>query len=286
MVVLASRTPPDSRTRAAAGASSAAGTRAVAAVPSGTGVPRVAMFSLSVNGTPSIGPSGSPAAQRASDAFASSRAAEGSYAYNACSSGSRASMRARTASVTSTGESVFARYRATSSTAVRSGSSVMNAPQEAGGSKRPSTAVQPPSTASTEPVTNDEASEARYTTAPASSSGRAQRPNAPFCAYASYHSGFALICAVSGVSTTPGAIALTRTPAGPNSAAAVRNSWTRPAFVAAYGPWPGSTVVPRIDEKPMMLPRPRATMSAPNTRTTSKETPRFSAMTRSNSSRV
>jgi hypothetical protein len=42
----------------------------LAAVPTGTGVPRVAMFSLIVDGTPSIGPSGSPFAQRASEARA------------------------------------------------------------------------------------------------------------------------------------------------------------------------------------------------------------------------
>ena len=47
-----------------------------------------------------------------------------------------------------------------------------------GGVKRPSTAVQPPSTKSWLPVTKDDASEARYTTAPASSSGLDHRPSA------------------------------------------------------------------------------------------------------------
>ena len=58
MVVLARITAPASRTRAAAGASAAAGTSWVAAVPSGTGTPLVAMFSLMVMGTPSSAPLG------------------------------------------------------------------------------------------------------------------------------------------------------------------------------------------------------------------------------------
>src|SRR3979409_2566695 len=125
MVVLASSTPPDSCTRAAAGALADAGVSSVAAVPSGTGVPRVAMFSLSVIGIPSIGPSGSPSCQRASDAFASARTPVGANAYKACSAGSRASILASAASVTSTGESVRARYSAASSTAVQFSASVM-----------------------------------------------------------------------------------------------------------------------------------------------------------------
>ncbi|KYW83634.1 hypothetical protein ASZ96_03290 [Brucella melitensis] len=78
MVVLASSTPPASRVRAAGGASAAAGFNGRAAQPSGTGVPFVAIFSLIVSGTPSMGPAGSPFAQRASEAFAARRAASGS----------------------------------------------------------------------------------------------------------------------------------------------------------------------------------------------------------------
>ena len=66
MVVLPSSTQPASRSRAAGGASSAAGTSTVAAVPAGRGTPLVAMFSLSVSGTPSRGDSAWPARQRAS----------------------------------------------------------------------------------------------------------------------------------------------------------------------------------------------------------------------------
>ncbi len=78
MVVLASSTPPASRVRAAGGASATAGFSGSAAQPSGTAVPSVAIFSLIVSGTPSMGPAGSPFDQRASEAFAETRAASGS----------------------------------------------------------------------------------------------------------------------------------------------------------------------------------------------------------------
>ena len=45
------------------------------AVPSGTGTPSVAMFSLIVMGTPSSAPCGAPVCQRASEALAALRAA-------------------------------------------------------------------------------------------------------------------------------------------------------------------------------------------------------------------
>ena len=108
IVVLPRITAPASRTRAAGGASEAAGVRSLAAVPSGVGTPRVAMFSLMVIGTPSSAPLGAPAFQRASDALAWVRAPSGSKAYIAFSFGSQASMRAMTASTTSTGDRVRA----------------------------------------------------------------------------------------------------------------------------------------------------------------------------------
>jgi hypothetical protein len=52
----------------------AAGVMSLAAVPSGTGTPLVAMFSLMVIGTPSSAPCGLPACQRFSDALAALRA--------------------------------------------------------------------------------------------------------------------------------------------------------------------------------------------------------------------
>jgi hypothetical protein len=75
---LASSTAPASRQRAAGGASSAAGVSNDAAVPTGIGVPRVAMFSFKVPGTPSSGDSGWPSLQRASLARASASARSGS----------------------------------------------------------------------------------------------------------------------------------------------------------------------------------------------------------------
>jgi hypothetical protein len=77
---LPSITAPASRSRAVGGASSGAGTSSVAAVPSGIGTPRVAMFSLIVTGTPSIALSGVPACQRASDRAAIASAPSGSKA--------------------------------------------------------------------------------------------------------------------------------------------------------------------------------------------------------------
>ena len=64
-----SRRRPRAR-RAAGGASAGAGVSSVAAVPSGTGTPLVAILSLMVIGTPSSAPCGSPCRQRASDRLA------------------------------------------------------------------------------------------------------------------------------------------------------------------------------------------------------------------------
>jgi len=75
---LLKHTAPASRKRAAGGASCVAGTSWVAALPSGVGTPCVAMFSFSVSGTPSSGPSGVPASQRASEALACANAVSAS----------------------------------------------------------------------------------------------------------------------------------------------------------------------------------------------------------------
>ena len=69
---------PDSRSRAAGGASFSAGTSLTLAAPSGTGWPLVAMLSLMVTGMPSSVPAGSPFCQRSVEAFAAARAASGS----------------------------------------------------------------------------------------------------------------------------------------------------------------------------------------------------------------
>ncbi len=79
-MVLAKITAPASRRRAAGGASTGLGaTSRRAAVPSGIGTPRVAMFSFTVAGTPSRA-SAAPRIQRASDSRAAARAASGAKA--------------------------------------------------------------------------------------------------------------------------------------------------------------------------------------------------------------
>src|SRR5258705_4027858 len=120
MVVLPRIPAPASRMRAAGGASSAcAGASSFARVPIGAGSPRVAMFSLSVSGTPSSGPSASPARCRASAARACASAASRCTRYMALMRGSQVSMRSRSARVTSTGESSRREYPLASCAAVR-----------------------------------------------------------------------------------------------------------------------------------------------------------------------
>src|SRR5882757_6055424 len=120
MVVLEKITAPASRSRAAGGASAAAGTSLVVAAPSGTGTPLVAMLSLMVTGTPSSRPVGSPLCQRSVDALAVARAPSGSNAYSALMCGSHTAICASTSSSTSEGENCLARKPAIRSTALRS----------------------------------------------------------------------------------------------------------------------------------------------------------------------
>src|ERR1700730_8592373 len=84
MVVLEKITAPASRRRAAGGASIAAGTSLVVTAPRGTGTPLVAIFSLTVAGTPSSGPTGWSFRQRSVEAFAVARAASGTSAGENC----------------------------------------------------------------------------------------------------------------------------------------------------------------------------------------------------------
>ena len=104
IVVLATSTAPASFSRAAAGASRGAGARTVACEPSGEATPVVAMFSLSVTGTPSSGLSGSPARHRSSAALAWRSASVSSRCHSALIVGSQRSIRARTALRASGGE--------------------------------------------------------------------------------------------------------------------------------------------------------------------------------------
>ena len=109
VVVLPSSTAPCSRSRAVAGASSFHGPfGSTVFEPRSVGQPRVRMMSLIDTGTPSSRPCGCPLHQRASEAFASS-SAWSETRLKALSRGLSASMRASTALVTSTGESVCVR---------------------------------------------------------------------------------------------------------------------------------------------------------------------------------
>ena len=104
IVVLPTSTAPASLSRAAAGASRGAGESVVAADPRGEGTPTVVMFSLIVTGTPSSGPSDSPAPHRSSAAWAWRSASSSSRCHSALIVGSQASIRARTARSASRGE--------------------------------------------------------------------------------------------------------------------------------------------------------------------------------------
>src|ERR1700694_2221994 len=124
MVVLEKMTAPASRKRAAGGASAAGGTRLVVTAPRATGTPLVAIFSLTVAGTPSSGPTGWSFCQRSVEAFAAKRAPSGSNAYSALMCGSHLAICASTSSSTSAGENCLARKPAIRSTPLRSCSDV------------------------------------------------------------------------------------------------------------------------------------------------------------------
>ncbi len=110
VVVLPTSTPPCSRTRATAGASTSQGpSGSMEYEPRSVGQSRVSSRSLIDTGTPSSAPHGSPRAQRASDARADFTAAASSTRQNALTRGSSRAIRANTAVVASTGDSVRAR---------------------------------------------------------------------------------------------------------------------------------------------------------------------------------
>ena len=110
VVVLPTSTPPCSRTRATDGASTSHGPAAsIECDPRSVGQPRVSSRSLIDTGTPSSTPHGSPRAHRSSDARAAVSAAASSTRQNALTRGSSRAMRASTALVASTGDSVRSR---------------------------------------------------------------------------------------------------------------------------------------------------------------------------------
>ena len=84
----------------------------LAAVPSGSGSPCVAILSLMVTGTPSSAPIGSPVYQRCVEARACARTLSASSKYVACRCGSQRAIWARIASAASSGEKAFALYPA------------------------------------------------------------------------------------------------------------------------------------------------------------------------------
>ena len=120
IVVEPTMTAPDSSTRSVTGASRRGHTGSSPAHPKRIGTPTRARFSLMVTGMPSSGPSGSPRAQRRSLARAAASEASGSWAARALTVGSSRSIRAWTASWTSTGEKRDPAYPAHNAIADRS----------------------------------------------------------------------------------------------------------------------------------------------------------------------
>src|SRR4051812_35624035 len=117
------------------------------------------------------------------------------------------------------------------------------------------TPPRPPSTSTTVPLTNCDSSEARYTAACAIASGG---PNVPY--------GVPFIIAAAGsssigVRTTPGEIALTRTPGDPNSAAQARVRVSIAPFVDAYSAFVGTPSRATHEPRLMIDPDPRAVIS-------------------------
>ncbi len=109
-----------------------AGAESPAALPSGSGSPRVAMFSLTVQGTPSSADSGWPARQRRSLAPAAAStaasAASGSKPHNAFNAGSQRLAWSTSARSTSRGETSPRRYSAASASASSACSAVTAQP--------------------------------------------------------------------------------------------------------------------------------------------------------------
>lgn len=109
VVFLPTKTMPSSRSRAVTGAStSQVWSGSIDFEPRRVGHPLVRKMSFIEVGTPSSSPWGAPACHRASDARACAKALSRSTRHIALISPSTSSIRARTASVASTGESSLA----------------------------------------------------------------------------------------------------------------------------------------------------------------------------------
>ena len=110
VVVLPTSTPPCSRTRATEGASTSQGPAAsIECEPRSVGQPRVSSRSLIDTGTPSSTPQARRGPSGPRTARADASAAASSTRQNALTRGSSRAMRASTALVASTGDSVRAR---------------------------------------------------------------------------------------------------------------------------------------------------------------------------------
>ena len=117
VVVLPSRTPPASSSRRTKGASTSGTRSAKMHDPDIVRTPFVKARSLMVNGMPWSGPRARPRITASSASRAASSACSAVSVQTALSVGFRRSMRARTARVSSTGETFFARMSPASSVA-------------------------------------------------------------------------------------------------------------------------------------------------------------------------
>src|SRR3972149_6313945 len=128
VLVLPRITAPAALSRSTAIASSSGTKSAKMREPPVVTIPRVKRTSLMDTGTPCTAPSGSPCMMAASAIFAPWRATSAVTAQKALSVGFSRSMRASSASVSSTGESFLARMRAASSIAGSQQRALIGAP--------------------------------------------------------------------------------------------------------------------------------------------------------------
>src|SRR3954468_5214341 len=106
------------------------------------------------------------------------------------------------------------------------------------------------------PVMNDDASEARKTTAPVSSSSSPQRPIGMLATNCWYACGSFSSCLFMSVANGPGQIALHVTPLPAHSRPQTRVRPSTPALDEAYGVRPGKPITDRIDARLMTRPQP------------------------------
>ncbi len=106
--------------------------------------------------------------------------------------------------------------------------------------------LAPPSTLNTWPLIHSASSDIRNATIAAMSSGRPRRGDRPTL-IANCRNSSGRLCAMAGVTTSPGAIALARIPSRPHLLATCRASELIPAFAAAYDGRSGSPMCPAAE---------------------------------------